>query len=110
MLYDTNITIETSGTHKIIDMIPDKKITILSYSLNSQVGQKVDFKTVTQNLSGELKFESNNISDSKTSGITEITGLFHGELNEDILLDVANDEKVEGSIFYADEFNYSSPE
>lgn len=58
MLYNTNINIvSTAGEYKIINKINDKKVTVLSYNLNSVGGQEIIFKTASGNLTNKLKFE-----------------------------------------------------
>jgi hypothetical protein len=110
MLYNKSVNIEaTAGQHKLIDMIAGKKVTVLSYNLNSVGGQEIRFKSASGDLTSKLKFEGGNfatLSDSKTSGVIEITGLFHGRLDEDIFLVTTRDEKIDGFVLYADEFNY----
>lgn len=105
MIYSNVLTFEKAGDYKIIELIPDKKITVLSYNFNCEKKQTAKFKTINSSLSENLIIE-NNKSDSKTTGIKEITGLFHANLNEDIFLSLSNDNKTELNILYADEFNY----
>lgn len=106
MIYHKNVSIATGGTYKIIDMIAGKKLTILSYSLTSIGGNSIRFKSNVNDLTSDLTFRGNSyarLSDNKSSGLSEITGLFHANVGEDIFLSTA--AKVDGTIIYADEFN-----
>jgi hypothetical protein len=99
------LTLEKAGDHKIIELIPDKKITVLSYSLYCDQEQTAKFKTINSSLTEDLIINGNK-SDSNTTGIKEILGLFHSELNEDIFINLSNSKKTELNILYSDEFNY----
>jgi len=105
MIYSKMLTLEKAGDHKIIELIPDKKITVLSYSLSCDKEQTAKFKTINSYLTEDLIINRHK-SDSKTIGITEILGLFHSELNEDIFINLTNNKKTELNILYSDEFNY----
>jgi hypothetical protein len=105
MIYSKVLTLEKAGDHKIIELIPDKKITVLSYDLYCNEEQTAKFKTINSSLTEDLIINGNK-SDSNTTGITEILGLFHSELNEDIFINLSNSKKTELNILYSDEFNY----